>query len=84
MQSHTTAKLTGRVLDVAHFTCKDNEEGDQLVQNLKSKFATSSEVNLNILKEQATKQFSNMQLEEPVADSALQRVAMEGLFPSFN
>ena len=54
------------------------------MQNLKSKFATSSEVNLNILKEQATKQFSNMQLEEPVADSALQRVAMEGLFPSFN
>ena len=55
----------------------NDEGGDQLINLLKDKFVASSEVNLDKLKEQATKQFANMQLDQPVTDSALQKVAME-------
>ena len=58
----------------------NDEGGDQLVNLLKDKFVASSEVNLDKLKEQATKQFANMQLDQPVTDSALQKVAMEGTY----
>ena len=42
----------------------NDEGGDQLINLLKDKFVASSEVNLDKLKEQATKQFENMQLEK--------------------
>ena len=58
----------------------NDEGGDQLINLLKDKFVASSEVNLDKLKEQATKQFANMQLDQPVTDSALQKVAMEGTY----
>ena len=58
----------------------NDKGGDQLINLLKDKFVASSEVNLDKLKEQATKQFANMQLDQPVTDSALQKVAMEGTY----
>ena len=58
----------------------NDEGGDQLINLLKDKFVASSKVNLDKLKEQATKQFANMQLDRPVTDSALQKVAMEGTY----